>query len=104
MKAFSAVLALAVVALLFVLFRQQLTLNQLQSELLASGLDRSELRAQFQRQRNQIEFLHQAVSDSAAKERAAKTAPAAPVQAALAAEPVVPVARPGVSISAPAGW
>jgi hypothetical protein len=105
MKLFSAALALLVIALGFLLLQQHVKQSEIQAALLALTHDRDDMRGQLRRLSTQLEDAHQALLATAARERSAAAAASTAVAATRSAEAIAaPVATPGVSVTAPAGW
>lgn len=106
MKAFSAVLGAALLALVVALVLQQRTVSTLTAEIAALARDRDATNEELRRINARLAELQNRASASAT----AKVSGAEKTGDAKAAAPSVPVPlvaptpRPGVSVSAPEGW
>lgn len=106
MKVLSAVLGIAVLLLLAAFVYEHRKTGELQASLVALERDRDATNRELRKLNEQIADLQMrpvATSTAASDpQRGAAAAVGAPLP--LAATPIVPVERPGVTIKAPAGW
>jgi hypothetical protein len=100
MKILSSVLAVIVAALIFLLLRQNSATQELQASVDVMAKERDSFRGELQKVNRQVADLRRAAAIKT--EEAPK--PVVAEKPAVAERPAEPVARPGVSVTAPAGW
>jgi hypothetical protein len=103
MKIVSAVLGLVVLVLLAVLFFEHTKTAELESSLVTLSRDRETMTGALQKLEGRVAELQQRAVAAAATAPRVETA-ANPAAAVAVAATVAPVARPGATMTAPAGW